>query len=72
MSKVAALAPQGHGRVIADHLGDIFEVHLVVFASRAEVHIQNLRERLTPFLMREPLHETGEGMIAEHGHSILV
>jgi hypothetical protein len=58
--------------VIANHLGDLFEVHLVIFARGTEVQVQNVRERLTPFLVREPFHQTGEGMVAEHGHSILV
>ena len=65
-------APQGHGRVIADDLGNVFEVHLIVVASRTEVQVQDIRKWLVPFLVREPLHQSGEGMVAEHGHSILV
>jgi hypothetical protein len=36
------------------------------------VQVQDIRKWLVPFLVREPLHQSGEGMVAEHDHSILI
>ncbi|WP_353036272.1 hypothetical protein [Mesorhizobium sp. M1328] len=53
--------------MIAEHLGQIIEVHVAGVENRPEMIVENIFETIAPFVAGEELHQTLEVVAVGHG-----